>query len=430
MSSQRLRILLVSHGCPPESVGGVEQHVDGLARALIAAGHEVQVFSKTGRTGPSQGELIEDQGSPYPVTRVVYRYEGLDSLHSLYANEVTELALRHWLNDQHFDIAHVHHMTGLSTGILDIFAEMGLPCVMTLHDYWTICPRGQMWHRDGSTCTEVAPERCADCLRPAFGGWVPTGEEGAAITAKVHSHALNILSKPTRLIVPSARVTAPFEALGIPAERFHVVSNGVDTKALEGLPLADYDGSRPLRIGFMGTLIPSKGLDVLLRAFTQLPLGAACLRIHGNAVPYHGDESYLTRCFSLLDPDHDATYFGPYQTKDLPAILSEIDVLVAPALWHEAFGLTVREAQAAGRPIIVSRVGGLQDALGGESSGKVIEPGDVTALRVALQELIEEPKSLLAFARISRSKGTARGFHEMAADLISEYQAVISLDCE
>ena len=101
--------------------------------------------------------------------------------------------------------------------------------------------------------------------------------------------------------VPSARAIAPFEGHGIPRERFTVVENGVDTTALESLPIPEPTG-RPLRIGFLGTLIPSKGLDVLVQAVQRLPAGSASLRIHGNAVPYHGDDGFLTRVFSGLQP--------------------------------------------------------------------------------------------------------------------------------
>ena len=82
-----------------------------------------------------------------------------------------EEALRRFLFDRHFDVAHVHHLTGLSTGALAVLREHRIPTVMTLHDYWTMCPRGQMWHRDGyacesvsstgSGCTQSSSRRCA-----------------------------------------------------------------------------------------------------------------------------------------------------------------------------------------------------------------------------------------------------------------------------
>jgi hypothetical protein len=45
-----------------------------------------------------------------------------------------------------FDVAHVHHLTGMSVDSLARLREAGVPTVMTLHDYWLFCPRGQMFH--------------------------------------------------------------------------------------------------------------------------------------------------------------------------------------------------------------------------------------------------------------------------------------------
>ena len=178
----------------------------------------------------------------------------------------------------------------------------------------------------------------------------------------LHAAARELLRRVDALVVPSARVIPQFAALGIDPASIEVVENGVDTASLEQLPDPTC-GPGPLRLGYFGTLMPSKGLDVLLDAVLQLPEGTVELHVHGNAVPYHGDEGFLTRVFSLLSPGDRVTYHGPYTGHDLPALLAGIDVLAAPALWHEAFGLTVREALAAGRPVVVSRIGGLEDAI-------------------------------------------------------------------
>lgn len=426
-----MRVLLISHGLPPESVGGVEQHVEGLTSALVAAGHEVHVYTRTGRPGIAQGSLIDETGpSGASVTRVVSRYEGLENLSMLYGDPRLDRAFARFLEGRSFDIAHVHHMTGISTGILDVLRKAGIPSVVTLHDYWTICPRGQMWHREGRICETVHPQRCADCLRPTFGGWIPEGEAGEQIVEGVHEAARTTLANADQLVVPSGRAVPPFTALGIDPERFRTIENGVDVERLQRLalpPVADRsaDGSyRPLRIAYLGTLIPSKGLDVLVDALVQLEPGRVGLHIFGNAVPYHGDEGFLTRVFSRVRPGDRVTYHGPYTTRDLPHILAQVDLLAAPALWHEAFGLTVREALAAGRPVIVSAVGGLQDAIADGVQGLVVPAGDVAALAAAIDALDRDRDRLAAMAEACRRAGTTRGFASMAAELSALYAEV------
>lgn len=417
-----MRILLISHGLPPDSVGGVEQHVDGLAKALLAAGHDVEIFARAQLPGTPQGQWTTRTAAGPRVHRVAYRWENVRSLADLYRSEPMAAALQQFLAARaaagmRFDVAHVHHLTGMSTDSLQALADARVPTVLTLHDYWLFCPRGQMFHHRGELCETASLARCGECLQATFPSWV-SGQNRDGEVARVHAGALRALALPHRLVVPSARVIPPFADLGVPTERFVVVANGVDTDRLATLPMPA-GGPGPLRIGYLGTVMPSKGLHVLIDAVARLPRGAAQLRVHGNVVPYHGDESYGTRCFGRLQPGAGVHYFGPYGLEDLPALLAEIDVLAAPALWHEAFGLTVREALAAARPVLVSAVGGLQDAIEDGVQGRILPPGDVSAWAEALGHLCADRSQVAHMAVKARSR--ARGFAAMAADLVAVY---------
>jgi glycosyltransferase involved in cell wall biosynthesis len=415
-----MRLLLVCHGLPPESVGGVEQHVDGLARALLKKGIDVHVYSKTGGDADQpQGMVVEDHSQPYPVHRVVYRYEDLQTLQDLYRVEALDRSFARFLSEQSFDLAHVHHLTGISVGALDQLRAAGIPSLLSLHDYWLICPRGQMWHREGSACERVEARRCADCLEPGFGSLLGGPED----LNEHYASTLTSLGLPARLIIPSARAMAPFLDLGLPSERFQVVENGVDAQALGGLNPPEPGAA--LRIGYLGSLIPSKGLHVLVQAFSQLAPGTASLHIHGNRVPYHGDLDYAERSLAGLGPEQGIFDHGPYETDDLPRILSELDLLVAPALWREAFGLTIREGLAAGRPALVSEIGGLADAVEEGVDGRLLEPGNVEQLGRALEQLCRD-REVLGGLIAGAGRRRVRGFEEMAAELLESYGQVLA----
>ncbi len=422
-----MRVLLLSHGLPPDSVGGVEQHVDGLGKALVAAGHDVEVFAREGPPELTAGTFRTTvEGNPR-ITRVAYRWEACSDLTTIYTSPGMAQALRMFLAQRltagvRFDVAHVHHLTGMSTDSLDELAAARVPTVMTLHDYWLFCPRGQMYHHREEVCDAATPARCGECLQATFPFWVAAHDREAKAEL-VHARARHLLAVPQCLVVPSARAIPPFEALGVRRERFHVVENGVDTDRL--LQLAPPPiGPGPMRVGYLGTVIPSKGLHVLLAAAARLPAGRVTLRIHGNVVPYHGDESYASRCLQRLRPGGDVHYHGPYGLHELARILGELDVVAAPALWHEAFGLTVREALAAGRPVLVSRIGGLQDAVVDGEQGLVLPPGDVGAWADALGRLAADPAEVRRLARATR--GRARGFRAMAADLVDVYHEAVA----
>ncbi|MEO0479492.1 MAG: glycosyltransferase family 4 protein [Planctomycetota bacterium] len=428
-----MRVLLISHGLPPESVGGVEQHVDGIARALAERGHHVHVLAKSGRDGHEQGSCIDEtpeqtgRATPYRVTRIVYRYEDLESLRSLYRVPAMDAAIEAFLDRTEsthgaFDAVHVHHLTGLSTGLLEVLKRRGTRTLMTLHDYWLLCPRGQMWDRQGRMVEAAEPQRCAECLHASFGGWVPEGAEGRSVVTERLEDTRALLDLPDQLITPSARAIPPFKALGLPADRIRVVENAVDTRRLRRVASPDFDPNRRLRIGFLGTLIPSKGLRILVRALLRLPPGQIELRIHGNTVNYHGDTGYLCRVFESLRPGDRVSYHGPYDDAQLPEILSEIDVLAAPALWREVFGLTAREALSAGRPVLVSNRGSLQDALQGGEAGLVLPAGDELAWAQAIDQLDRDRPRLQRMSEAARTVCAPRAFEDLAAELEGLYR--------
>lgn len=423
-----MRVLQVCHGLPPEAVGGVEQHVDGLSRALVALGCDVEVYARTSAPGRPQGEVLRTRQDRPAVTRVVYRWEGLGSLDDVYQVPTLEQALERHLDlaaaaGRPFQVAHVHHLTGMSTGSVAVLRRHGIPVVMTLHDYWLLCPRGQMFHRRMEPCERIERERCAECIAATFPQWFATGAPEA--TDRLHARARAVLDQASALVVPSARAIQPFVDFGVPPERFTVVENAVDTAALERLPPARA-AEAALRLGYLGTLIPSKGLHVLVQAVQAQPAGSVTLDVHGNAVPYHGDEGYLLRVFGGLRPGDRVRYHGPYTGEDLPGILAGLDVVAAPALWREAFGLTPREALAAGRPVLTSRIGGLQDAVQDGVEGRVLPPGDVAAWSRAIAELAADRERVRTMA--TRTRTRARGFPAMAGDLLDLYRRTAAAD--
>ncbi|MFM1872888.1 MAG: hypothetical protein RL398_2310, partial [Planctomycetota bacterium] len=113
-----MRILLVAHGYPPDSVGGVEQHAQGLAEALVAAGHAVHVLTRHHLPGRPQGEhetgpAVDPRLGKPRVSKIAYRWEGVDSLDAMYACTPMADGIRKFLaarqaDGETFDVAHVH----------------------------------------------------------------------------------------------------------------------------------------------------------------------------------------------------------------------------------------------------------------------------------------------------------------------------------
>jgi glycosyltransferase involved in cell wall biosynthesis len=420
-----MRALQICHGFPPENVGGVEMHVQSLARTLARGGHAVHVFARSGGGAAPQGSRTTVGVDGYRLTRSAYRWEGLATFDDLYLCPPMADSLRAFLAEcgargEHFDIAHVHHLTGVSTDALAILREHGIPVVLSLHDYWLPCPRGQLFHRDGTFCGAVSVDRCAPCLQATWPGLMPGGGE-REVTARVHRRAAELLAAADRLVVPSVHALPPFAALGADMSRAAIVEYGIDTEALAAVPDPSF-GPGPLRVGCFGTVIPSKGAHVLVDAALSLPKGSVAVHLHGNVVSYHGDDSYATKLFARLRPGSAVAYHGPYAPDRLPALLAAVDIVAAPALWAETYGIAVREGMAAGRPALASRIGGLQDLPA--DAAFVLPPGDVVAWRDALATAVRERARLRAMSAAAR--GVGRSFAAMTAQILGLYAELIA----
>jgi glycosyltransferase involved in cell wall biosynthesis len=72
----------------------------------------------------------------------------------------------------------------------------------------------------------------------------------------------------------------------------------------------------------------------------------------------------------------------------------QVDVVVVPSLWYEAYSFLVSEAFAAGLPVLASRLGALADRVRDGVDGLLLPPGDIMAWRAAMQRLLDEPDLL------------------------------------
>ncbi|HTQ81347.1 MAG TPA: glycosyltransferase, partial [Thermoanaerobaculia bacterium] len=144
--------------------------------------------------------------------------------------------------------------------------------------------------------------------------------------------------------------------------------------------------TRPLRFGFLGSLLPHKGAHVAVAAFRGVDRRAATLTLYGEASL---SSSYQAELLSGLPP---AVFFaGSFPEEEKARVLSGLDVLLVPSLGLESFGLAAREAMACGVPVLASRLGALTEIHAGRDCGALFTPGDVAELAGWIERLIDDP---------------------------------------
>jgi glycosyltransferase involved in cell wall biosynthesis len=160
---------------------------------------------------------------------------------------------------------------------------------------------------------------------------------------------------------------------------------GVDVERFEPVDRSPPSGT--LRVGFVGRLIPHKGVDVLLAALA--PDHRLTAEIFGAGPELEA----LTGLAARLGLTDRVTFHGHVEEEAIPATYRRFDVLAVPSVptpgWVEQFGRVVVEAQASGIPVVASASGALPDVVG--ERGLLVPPGDPEALGAALGRLLDEP---------------------------------------
>lgn len=427
-----MRILVVVHGLPPRAWGGTELYVDALSRALAQndeAGDRVLVLARDADASALEYRVRRERRGRVEVVWVNNTFRACRSFEDSYENRPMAAAAARVADEFRPDVAHVHHLTCLSTQILEALAARRIPIVYTLHDYWLICHRGQLLDIDYRLCDGPYDGGCARCLGAAggvgFAGYaaarvarrvagpfpravrwarraaarlarVLPDERQRAESVKRLAHMQAAARLVTLFLAPSEEARRTFIRFGLDPDRVVRHEQGLDTRRFAARRVNRSNG--PLRVGFLGSLIVSKGPQVLLEAVASMPRGLVSLRMYGAPAPYHDDVPPGLGAPGLVDPasprlpfiDH----FGAIPYEDVPAALRDIDVLAVPSIWSENAPFVVREAFAAGIPVVASRIGGLPEAVVDDVNGLLVEPQDPAALARALTRLATEPELL------------------------------------
>ena len=444
-----MRILFTAHQFFPESRAGVEIGTLGLARELKALGHEPLVLAAR-RTVPHSdllpGETEDYEFEGIPVRRIGRPEEGLTRPYELnYRNDYMAEKIREYVREAGPEVVHVMHLQGLSASVLPVFGEFGLPVVFTAADFWTVCPVVDLRRHDGVMCEGPDVSHCVRCI--ASRSTDPRLQKAARLVPGAVTRAADLVSRPplSRFSLSLRQVEA---VRGRPAyirdrmrhvdrilaythlTRDLLVANGVGRGKIQVSPYgidtshrahasSERRPSPALRFGFVGTLAPHKGPDVLVRAFRMLPPEVrATLSIHGSEKGY---EPYVAGLRALAADDGRISFPGPFSRDELGSVLADLDVLVVPSRWYENAPGVIFEAFAAGMPVIATDLGGMSEFVRPGKNGLLFGLDDAEDLARQLRRL-NEGRDLLE--RLRAGIEPVKTVGEYAGELLELYDTL------
>jgi len=344
--------------------GGVSAHVQTSAAVLASHGLDVRVFAAR----------IESSEQIPGVT--VYRCP--DLFHP-------EVPMAERLGDAMSFAAEVIHLHQVDLPDVIDALRASAPVVASAHVY-SACPSGLYYFQPGHECTRGHGPGCAFNM-----------------LARGCAHTLNVKSLPARYRGAARRAQALSRAdllisYSSSVDR-HLAANGLQRRRIVPFPvtITPEAGGSPTgrRVVFAGRIVKQKGLAVLIRAAREVDAEFAVC----------GDGRQLEAMRSLarrIGVERRMRFTGWLSAEELAREFSEASVVVVPSLWPEPFGLVGIEALAAGRPVIASATGGIEDWLDDGVSGVCVKPGDPRGLAAALNSLLADPERRRAMGEAGR----------------------------
>jgi glycosyltransferase involved in cell wall biosynthesis len=286
------------------------------------------------------------------------------------------------------DLVHTHNLSGITSAVWQTIGARGIPLIHTIHDYALLCPSATMFRRNSNCATQ-----CLDCR---FLSW----------SNQEHSRFVDAVVGVSDFVLEQHVQRGYF-----PRASRHVIHNGNPSADFPSASLSS-KASTVLRVGYLGRLAPSKGIEVMLDALTPLVPERCQVSVAGA-----GSNEYET----TLKSRYEARGVRFVGRVDSSKFLADIDVLVTPSLWNEPFGLVLCEAMSAGVPVVASAVGGIPEIVEHGRCGFLFEPGDGDALRNYVVQMSDDRELHGGMSRFCQQKAAKYRFERTVDSYLRVY---------
>ena len=361
-----LSVCLLSDVAPP-SVGGAQTVLDELARRLAVAGHRPLVVA------PRPRGHADDRHRGYPVARHRRPWSKRVAVRLL----LPRLLLLH--RRHRFDVIHCHAAYPQAYVARTFRRLCGVPYVVRPHG------------------ADVLP---GDAIRSS---------------PRLERRMRAALVAADTVIAQGESLRGVILGLGVPPARIVTINNGVDAAAFAAAP--PFDHPRPYGLA-MGSLVPHKGLDLLVRAWAADAAPGLDLLVAGDGP----DRRPLERLAAECGLAGRIRFLGTVHGSGKTSVLRSAAVFVCPSR-REPFSNAILEALAAGLPVVATAVGGNLELVEHETNGLLCEPDSPAALAAAVRRVATDAMLRQRLAEGASAGIRRRDWGEVVDRYLSVYRA-------
>jgi glycosyltransferase involved in cell wall biosynthesis len=386
-----MNILYVVNDFFPNCYGGVERYILNVSKQMQRLGHGARVLTY----GTSNQGYLRRAGilvkkyvyEDIPVTAVRHVDIPADIGYRI-GDGLLEKNLYDLLKGEKIDVIHVGHPMKFSP-IVQVAKRLHIPTVLTLTDFWLLCPKGRFFKSDYSPCN--SPIEGRKCMEEC-------GFERSVLER--YRIARNIFLEADVLIAPSRFIMRIFETAGWRRD-VQLVKHGVDYRYVKSSMRKGGQSGGPIVLGYTGLITKFKGVDLLVHSFMQVKSDKISLQLYGDVyADWVWERGFFEKLKKVVQQDGRIQIMGRYSHDELPNVLNCLDVNVTPSTTLESYGLVVSESLSYRVPVIVSDIVGsgyeyIKDGINGFVF-PVNNPGRLTEI---IDRIAHEPSLIESLRR-------------------------------
>jgi glycosyltransferase involved in cell wall biosynthesis len=443
-----MRILQVSHGLPPQEKAGVENYTFYLSSALARLGHSVTIFCREENPEKEEFSIREERLDGLLIIRVVNNLKKINDPKVYYENQYFDKIFKNVLETQKPQIVHFQHFIALSANLINLAKDLGFPTLLSIHDFFILCHRIHLIDRENRVCPgPLYGLNCYFCLGDYFPPralvrrtelllklkdllpfpWIKWTKrffipprlislEGYEVFHR-YRYMFEVLKRVDQILVPSEFVLKMYLKY---YKKFRKKMRRMTWGIQPVKPsLKTEVNEKRIRFCYYGSILPHKGVHLLIESLRRLPRGKLLLTLFGDKTGWNA--GYYQELYESSD-GLPVEFKSSFDRSLLSEVLKNQDVVVLPSLCPETFSFVIREANAMGIPVIGSRIGAIPEAIRDGVNGFLFKPGDVRELTECMSKFIESPRLIYEMRRNMKRQ---KMMEEHASELIALYEELL-----